>query len=160
MSVGIALQEVQSAEIALAAQLVALAEHHHFESDVYQMGMSRLEVCAEHLCRIRPVLEKLGTRVVEAVAVPGFIDGLRRAVAAPGDRTAPTGLKLLYDLRDTYGTAHRAEITWIMLRQAAKTARDEELLGIADLGASETEQTWKWLRTKVKDATPQVLASQ
>jgi hypothetical protein len=46
-----------------------------------------------------------------------------------------------------------------MLQQAAKATRDEELLDIANNGAAETEQTWKWLRTRVKDATPQALVA-
>jgi len=70
-----------------------------------------------------------------------------------------SGLALLCDLRECYASAHRTEISWIMLQQAAKATRDEELLDIANNGAAETEQTWKWLRTRVKDATPQALAA-
>jgi hypothetical protein len=64
---------------------------------------------------------------------------------------------LLHDLRETYVSAHDAEIAWVMLRQAAKAARDTELVATAEEGLEEAERRWKWLRTKIKDASPQVL---
>jgi hypothetical protein len=64
---------------------------------------------------------------------------------------------LLHDLRETYASAHDAEIAWVILSQAAKAARDTELVATAEEGLEEAERRWKWLRTKIKDASPQVL---
>jgi hypothetical protein len=66
---------------------------------------------------------------------------------------------LVKDLRETYVAAHRAEISWIVLQQAAKAARDSELLKVVGVCAEEAEQTWKWLRTRLKDSAPEALAT-
>jgi hypothetical protein len=71
----------------------------------------------------------------------------------------PVALLLLHDLRETYVTAHAAEIACVILGQAAKATRDAELVATAEQGLEEAERRWKWLRTKLKDASPQVLAA-
>jgi hypothetical protein len=159
MKLGLATEEVERAEIALAEQLVTLAQRHQFESDVYHMGMARAMVCAEHLAQLGPLLTEFDAPVVEDAYRPDFVDNLSRHTAPPGERTAPTALALLHDLRETYAAAHRAEISWIMLQQAAKAARQPDLLDVTTTGVEQTEQTWKWLRTKIKDAAPQAFAT-
>jgi hypothetical protein len=66
---------------------------------------------------------------------------------------------LLHDLRETYVSAHEAEIAWVILRQAAKAARDADLVTTSEQGLEEAERRWKWLRTKLKNASPQVLVA-
>ena len=70
-----------------------------------------------------------------------------------------SGLALLHDLRDVYVAAHRAEVGWIMLQQAAKAGRASELLAVVGTCAEEAEQTWKWLRTRIKETAPEALAT-
>jgi hypothetical protein len=158
MKLGLATEEVERAEIELAEQLMTLARRHLFESDVYHLGMARAKVCAEHLSQLDPLLAKYQATAVEDAHKPDFLDNLGRDISLSGERTAPTSLMLLRDLRDTYEVAHHTEISWIMLQQAAKAGRDSELLAVALTGAEQTEQTWKWLRTKIKEATPEALA--
>ena len=159
MNLGIALEDVQRAEIALGTQLLALAQRHGFEADVYHLGLARADICVEHLARLRPLLDKYEAGVVADADPPGLAERLRQPIPAPGDRMAPTGLALLADLRDAYADAHRAEISWIMVQQAAKAIRDSELLGVAGPCLEETEQTWKWLRTRIKETAPEALAT-
>ena len=52
-----------------------------------------------------------------------------------------------------------AEIAWVILGQAAKAARDAELVTTAEQGLEEAERRWKWLRTKLKESSPQVLVA-
>ena len=160
MKLGIAIDDVQDAETQLAKQLVTLAERHHTEPDIYHMSLARAHACAEHVWRLRPFLEPYDAHPVDVdeATTPGFLDTLRQAVTAAGHMPV-AALALVNDLRDTYAIAHRAEISWIVLQQAAKAARDSELLKVVGVCAEEAEQTWKWLRTRIKDTAPEALAT-
>ena len=52
-----------------------------------------------------------------------------------------------------------AEIAWVILAQAAQAVRDHELLQVASLCHEEAEARGKWLRTRIKESAPQVLAT-
>ena len=51
----------------------------------------------------------------------------------------PVALLLLHDLRETYVTAHAAEIACVILGQAAKAERDAELVATAEQGLEEAD---------------------
>ncbi|MFL5982405.1 MAG: hypothetical protein ACJ74R_11935, partial [Gaiellaceae bacterium] len=70
-----------------------------------------------------------------------------------------SGLLLLRDLRNLYLSAQEAEIAWVILAQAAQAVRDRELLQTVSLCHEEAEARGKWLRTRIKEAAPQVLAT-
>jgi len=70
-----------------------------------------------------------------------------------------SGLLLLRDLRELYLCAQEAEISWIIFQQAAKAARDLELLAVVSECHSQTETCAKWVRTRIKETAPQVLAT-
>jgi hypothetical protein len=160
MKIGIAIDDAQEAEMALAKQLVTLAERHQSEADVYHMSLARAHACAEHVWRIRPFVEKYDARAVDVddATTPGLIDTLRQGAAAVG-HVPTSGLVLMTDLRDAYVAAHRVEICWIVVQQAAKAARDSDLLGVVGVCVEEADQTWKWLRTRIKDGAPEAFAT-
>ena len=66
---------------------------------------------------------------------------------------------LLLDLRTTYLTAQHAEVSWVILLQAAKAARHRELTELSTSCHEEVESTAKWLRTRIKETAPQALAT-
>jgi hypothetical protein len=160
MKIGVAIDDVQHAEVELARQLVSVAERHQQEADVYHMSLARAHVCAEHVWRLRPFVDQYDAHPVdiEDATSPGLLDTLKQGAAAIGHQPV-SGLALLHDLRDMYVTAHRAEISWIVLQQSAKAARAEDLLTVVSTCAEEAEQTWKWLRTRIKEAAPEALAT-
>jgi hypothetical protein len=75
-----------------------------------------------------------------------------------GRRPEP-GLLLLRDLRDLHLTAARASLAWTMLGQGAQAVRDTGLLATVTASHPETIRTMKWTVQKLKDASPQILAS-
>jgi hypothetical protein len=161
MKLGVGIDDVQEAEMELAKQLVSLAERHLSESDVYHMSLARAHVCAEHVWRLRPFVDRYDAHTVdvEDATTPGLLDTLRQGAAKGLGHMSVSGLVLVKDLRETYIAAHRAEIGWIVLQQAAKAARDTELLAVVGVCAEEAEQTWKWLRTRIKQSAPEALAT-
>jgi hypothetical protein len=64
---------------------------------------------------------------------------------------------LLEDLRTLYLRAQEAALTWVMAGQAAKAARDQELLTLATDCQSEPEVQAKWFLTRIKTGAPQAL---
>ncbi len=66
-------------------------------------------------------------------------------------------LGLLRDLQDLYVMAHFCDITWTMIGQAAQGARDRELLEVVEACEGQTATQIKWLKTRMKQAAPQVL---
>jgi len=88
-----------------------------------------------------------------------LLERVRRAGSELLGREEASGPLLLSDLRGLYVVAHRAELAWVVLLQVARAARDQELVEAATQGRAEAERRWKWVRTKVKEATPQALVA-
>ena len=156
-----AIADVQEAESDLAKELRVVGERHATEHDLYHLGHTLARQCGEHLERLAPFAERYGADVPDdAVAEsPGLLETMRRKSAELLGRSERSGLLLLRDLRNLYLTAQEAEIAWVILAQAAQAARDRELLQVVSLCHEEAEARGKWLRTRIKQSAPQVLAT-
>ena len=161
MKLHLALDDVQRAEMDLAAQLRRLAEHHATDHDVYHLGHALAEQCAEHVVHLRPFVERYDAKAVDLddASSAGIIESLRHRAATALGRVEIAGLALLRDLRDTYLAAELVEIDWTILEQAAKAVRDPELLGVVSTCHEQAEHTAMWLRTRIKVGTAQVLST-
>ena len=69
------------------------------------------------------------------------------------------GLLLMADLRELYLTAQHAELAWVILLQSAKARRDAELIDVVTRCHEQAKMCGKWLRTRIKEAAPQVYAA-
>jgi hypothetical protein len=162
MKLHLSIDDVQHAERDLARELVLLAEHHAAERDVYHQGHALGQRGAEHVRRLRPFVDRYGAHAIDADArahSPGLVESVRRKAAELVASVEAVGVVLLKDLRAAYLTAQRAEIEWTILLQAARAVRDAELIAVVTSCHEETEQTAKWLRTRIKVSTAQVLAT-
>ncbi len=155
-----AIELVQDVEAALADELRTLGERHAAEADVYHTAHVLAARCTEQLERLLPHAQRYSApERSDAGHSPGVLERTRRLSSELlGGRPEPAML-LLHDLRETYGSAHEAEIAWVILGQAAKAARDTDLVTTVAEGLEEAERRWKWLRTKLKDASPQPLVA-
>jgi hypothetical protein len=156
-----AIEDVQNAEAELAKELRAVGERHAVEHDLYHLGHTLAKQCADHLERLAPFGELYGAssaddRIDES---PALLETLRHKSAELLGRSESSGVLLLRDLRNLYLTAQEAEIAWVILAQAAQAVRDRELLQQVRLCHEEAEARGKWLRTKIKESAPQILAT-
>ena len=160
MKLDLAIDEVQQGEVDLAKQLQLIGQRHATEHDVYHLGQTLAQQCAAHIERLRPFVDLYGAHPADsdAASTSGVVEKLRRAASEAVGRSDAPALQLLRDLRDTYLLAQRVELDWTILVQAAKAVRDGDLLGVATSCQEETEHTAAWLRTKIKEGAPQVLA--
>ena len=155
-----AIELVQDAEASLADDLRTLGERHAAESDLHHTGRLLATRCATQLERLLPHAKRYSApERSDAGHSPGALERVRRLPSELLAERPEPAMLLLHDLRESYVSAHEAEIAWVMLRQAAKASRDTQLVATADEGLEEAERRWKWLRTKIKDASPQVLVA-
>lgn len=164
-----AIAHVQDAESDLGKQLRVVGERHAVEQDLYHLGHTLARQCATHIEKLAPFAQRYGgagaeysrsSRRAEAAAeTPPILETMRHKSAELLGRTPKTGLLLLRDLENLYLTAQATEIAWISLTQTAQAIRDSELLRTANLCHEETEAQAKWLRTRIKEAAPQILGT-
>ncbi len=162
MKLARAFEDVRDAEVELAGRLRQVAERHATEHDLYHLGHTLAAQCAERLRTLRPFAARYGVDDVpdpSPPAIAGVVETVRRKASELLGRSEASGLLLLADLREDYLVAQRVEISWVILLQAAQAVRDADLIEAATTAHEQAETTAKWLRTKLKVASPQILAT-
>jgi hypothetical protein len=139
MKIGPLLAHLRDLETRLAAELRSAAERHRDDHDVYHQCHTFAVTAAKRVRKLEPLAERYGGQAIWKSAV--------------GDGSE----ELLEDLRALYLRAQESAITWVVASQAAKAARDQELLTLATECQSETEVQAKWFTTRIKTGAPQAL---
>jgi hypothetical protein len=121
---------------------------HRAEPDVQHECIRFARQCDHHAELLAPIVDRYGE---DADDEPDRL----HSEMFKGTRTG--GLGLLRDLHDLYLMATECDISWIVVGQAAKGARDGELEDVVGRCESETTTQLKWLRTRMKSAAPQAL---
>jgi hypothetical protein len=157
-----AIEYVRDAEAELAAQLRIMGERHAVEHDLYHLGHTLAQQCADRVQQLVPFAGKYGASLHQekiAAASSGVLAALRRKSSELIGRSEEAGLLLLRDLRHLYLAAQEAEIAWVILVQAAQAIHDGDLLYVACTCREQAETCGKWLRTRIKESSPQILAT-
>jgi hypothetical protein len=139
MKIGALLAHLRELETGLAEELRAAAERHRDDHDVYHQCHTFAVTADKRREKFEPLAQRHGGRTEWEDAVGAGSDDL------------------LEDLRSLYLRAQQSSITWVMAMQAAKAARDQELLTLATECQSETEMQAKWFMTRIKTGAPQAL---
>ena len=137
-----------SSELDLANGFRVVADGHAEEPDVYHLCQTLAQQCEEHAEQLEPFVHRYGEEKPE---VP---DRLYHELF---DEVRQGSLGLLRDLQDLYVMAQFCDITWTMIGQAAQGARDRELFEVVETCEEQTATQVKWLKTRMKQAAPQVL---
>lgn len=135
-------------QIELAAAFREVGRMHRDEPDVFHVCERLAVQCDGHAERLRPFAERYSE---EAPDEPERL----HSTLFSGPRTG--GLGLLRDLHDLYLMAAECDIAWTVVGQAARGARDRELLVVVSACEGETATQLLWLRTRMKQAAPQAL---
>lgn len=156
-----AIDDARDAELELAKELRKVGERHAVEHDLYHLSHTLARRCDEHVERLRPFAAHYGADDAPADAgeTPTILERLRRTSAELLGRSEATGMLLLRDLRNVYLQAQEAELAWVILAQAAQAARDRDLLTTVSEIHEEAEARGKWLRTRIKESSPQILVA-
>lgn len=135
-------------EKTLAESFRQVAEGHADDADVYHLCQRLATQCDRHREALAPVVERYGEER-ESEPEELHAEGL--------SRTRTGGVGLLRDLHDLYMLVSYLDIAWTVVGQAAKAARDKELIEIVSHCEGETSTQLKWLTTRMKEAAPQAL---
>ncbi len=163
MKIGLALREVHDAETDLAAELLRVGERHKADHDVFHLTRTLSLWCDRHVERLAAQGARYGTDLDAAAGADEQDRGLLARVREKGSeltgRRPEAGILLLRDLRELHLAAARASFAWTALGQGAQAVSDTELLETVTACHPETIRTMKWTVQKLKEASPQVLAS-
>lgn len=139
MKIGAVLAHLQELETYIAAELRAAAERHRQDHDVYHQCHTFALAADKRVQKLQAFTERYGGQAEWKTAV--------------GEGSAD----VLEDLRSLYLRAQETATTWLMVSQAAKAARDHELVTVATECHSEIEGQAKWFTTRIKTSAPQAL---
>jgi hypothetical protein len=139
MRIGPLLAHLGRLEAGLARELRAAAERHRDDHDVYHQCHTFAVTADRRMQRLETLAERYSGEAIWKTAVGDGSDDL------------------LEDLRSLYLRTQECAVTWVMAAQAAKAARDQELLTLAAECQSETEVQAKWFMSRIKTGAPQAL---
>jgi hypothetical protein len=158
--VGMALKELYQAEEELADEYVKVGERLAAEHDVWYDCKRFAEQCHAHADAIRPFAsahEEDLPPADDATVGETTTAALRHKLSEALGRRPESGLLLLRSLRQLYLQAQEVSFHWIVAGQLAQATRDHELLAVVDELHRETLTQIKWLKTQVKQSSPQAL---
>src|SRR3954451_6609791 len=158
--IGILLGQLHDAETDLAAELREVAQRQAAEQDVFYLCGTLAQQCDEHAERVRGFASRFEHDIDEPDdegKVANVMSLLRRKTSELVGRRPESGLLLLRDLRQLYLMAEEVNVHWLALGQVAQAVRDQDLLDDVSLLHKQTLTQIKWLKTRLGEATPQVL---
>lgn len=163
MRIDIALIEVHDAETDLAQQLLQVGERHQADHDVFHLTRTMSGWATERLHRLATHSTTYGVPLdpdtIDRDQDRGILALVReKGAELVGHRPEPAIL-LLRDIRDLHLAAARVSLGWTMLGQGAQAVQDSDLMATVTACHPEAIRTMKWTVQKMKEASPQVLAS-
>lgn len=160
--VGALLRELYEAEVELAQTFHAVAERHAADHDTHAPCRTLAGQCDAHAERLRAHGERFGVVLhppKRPAALTLAVDALRHKAAERAERRHESGPLLLRDLRELYLKAQGADLQWVVLGQAARALRDQDLLSEVTALRPQTVVQGRWARTRIKEAAPQILVA-
>jgi len=162
LHVGGLLERLHANELALGDDYRLTGERHAVEHDVFHTSHTLAKQCVARANRLRPFLERYaGDPGKEATEEPGpvadAVAGVRRKVSEIVGRRETPGLLLLRDLGNLYLSLAECELLWTLAGQAAQSLRDRELLAVASECDEQVTIELRWVKTRMKESSAQIL---
>ena len=160
MKLDMAIEELHRSENHLVTVLLSMSDKHKVDHEVFHLCRDMAEWSKKHVAELARIGRDFGLDLdPEANGDPGPLEAVRqRTSELLGRRQAP-GLLLLADLRHLYKEASGTSVDWELLAQGAQGAKNKELLDLAERCHPQTLRVSRWANAKLKETSPQVLAS-
>lgn len=161
MRIASAIRQAYVAEFTMGRYLRRTGRRHAADPDVTHLCRTLADRCDTQLRRLAPLAERYRARMSRtATDRPWDIGDAIGSTASEAISPLPVaGRVLLADLRKLYLTSHDAEIAWLILVQGARAVRDADLVEVARDGQQQAQVRWQWVRTRIKETSPQVIAA-
>jgi hypothetical protein len=156
----LAIEELHRSENELYTVLLSMSDRHRVDHEVFHVTRDMARWSEHHVAELAEAGREFGLELEpEARSVHSLLETLQqKASELTGRRSAP-GLLLLADLRHLYREASGTSLDWELLAQGAQGARKKELLDMAERCHPQTLRVSRWANAKLKESSPQVLAS-
>ncbi|HEY9001567.1 MAG TPA: hypothetical protein VIM89_09445 [Mucilaginibacter sp.] len=148
MHIGTYIQLVHQSEKDLAKAFHYVAEAHKAEPDIFGMSNTLAGWSEELYNKLQPMTEKYGKEDDSEAD---------RLLHAFFDQKRKGSLSLLQDLQDLWLMANEANVSAIILGQAAFGLRDENLIALCEEIEQKSKRQAAWLLTRIKSSAPQTL---
>ncbi len=160
MDLGLALEELHRSENSLAHQLLAVAERHKADHEVFHLGRDLARWSQDHVRRLAPIGEHYGVRLdPEPAGEPRRLARLSEAVSDRLGRRSAPALLLLRDLRSLHVHAMGVSAAWEVVAQAAQGLEDTDLLDLAQDCHPRTLRQATWANSRIKESATQILVT-
>jgi hypothetical protein len=155
-----AIEELHRSENELYTVLLSMSDRHRVDHEVFHVTRDMATWSEQHVAELAGAGRDFGLELdPEARHVAGLIERLQQKAAEMMGRRSAPGLLLLADLRHLYREASGTSLDWELLAQGAQGAKNKELLDLAERCHPQTLRVSRWANAKLKESSPQVLAS-
>jgi len=160
MKLDLAIEELHRSENELYTVLLSMSDRHKVDHEVFHVTRDMARWSQRHVAELADAGREFGLELdPEARHVHGLMEAVRqKASELTGRRSAP-GLLLLADLRHLYRESSGTSLDWELLAQGAQGAKNKGLLDLAERCHPQTLRVSRWANGKLKETSPQVLAS-
>jgi hypothetical protein len=160
MKLGMAIEELHRSENQLYTVLLSMSDRHRVDHEVFHVTRDMARWSEHHVAELARAGREFGLELdPEAAHDAGLLETLRQKASELTQRQSVPGLLLLADLRHLYREASGTSLDWELLAQGAQGARKKDLLDLAERCHPQTLRVSRWANAKLKESSPQVLAS-
>jgi hypothetical protein len=160
MKLGMAIDELHRSENELYTVLLSMSDRHEVDHEVFHVTRDMASWSRQHVADLAEAGREFGLELdPEARQVHGLMEKVRQKASELTGRESAPGLLLLADLRHLYREASGTSLDWELLAQGAQGAKNTDLLDLAERCHPQTLRVSRWANAKLKESSPQVLAS-
>jgi hypothetical protein len=160
MKLGMAIEELHRSENELYTVLLSMSDRHKVDHEVFHVTRDMSRWSEQHVAELAAAGREFDLELdPEARNVNGLLETLQQKASELTGRQSAPGLLLLADLRHLYREASGTSLDWELLAQGAQGAKNKELLDLAERCHPQTLRVSRWAEGKLKESSPQVLAS-
>jgi hypothetical protein len=160
VKIGLALEELHRSENHLAHQLLALAERHKVDHEIYHLGRDLAVWSQDHVRLVAEAGSRYGVDLDgEPAGDPNLLKKVREGLSDRLGRRSAPALVLLQDLRSIYIDASGVSVDWELIAQAAQGVKDTQLMELAKRCHPDTLRQARWANGKLKESATQILVS-
>ena len=160
MKLDLAIEELHRSENELYTVLLSMSDRHKAEHEVFHVTRTMARWSEQHVAELAAVGRQFDLDLdPEAKHPAGVLERLQQKTSELTGRMSAPGLLLLADLRHLYREASGTSLDWELLAQGAQGAKRADLLELAEGCHPQTLRVSRWAEAKLKEASPQVLAS-
>lgn len=158
--IGLVIRELHRSENKLAGDLLSMADRHKADHEIYHVARDLARWSREHVAALAGVGNEYGVHLdPQASQGHGPLAAIEQKTSELLGRQREPAMLLLADLRHLYRDASGVSLDWELLAQAAQAKKNHELLALAQRCHPETLRQARWANTKLKETSPQTLAS-